>query len=383
MRIGHFVSLFPTQRENVEVYGAGRVAYHLCKHLSKKGHSIHVFVPFKKSFVEKENNLSIHFYGSQLKIGIMNISYKLFFDPLNYPLDIVHIHNDTPISVVAGLKYAMKMGKPLVVTWHGDWMPNYGHILRRIGVYLSNGCIVKKILSKADLIITPSIHYAKESRFLGNYANKIVEIPNGIDLQDFDIPFTKEDCRKMLGLNNAENVILFLGALYQLKGPQVLLKAIPKVIEKHRGTIFVFAGDGNVEKYKELAEEIKVQKYVRFTGYVEKLKPLYYKAADIFVLPSTEIECFPIVSLEAMACGVPIIASRVGGIPDIVKSGENGLLVPPKDSDILAEVIIYLLENEAVRKKMEDNGRKKVKNYTWDRIIEITERIYEQIIINK
>ena len=79
-----------------------------------------------------------------------------------------------------------------------------------------------------------------------------------------------------------------------------------------------------------------------------------------------------------MACGVPIVASKVGGIPDVVKDGWNGLLVPPGDSDALANAIIYLLENEDIRERMGKNGRERVKNYSWDKIAEETEKVYLQ-----
>jgi len=383
MRIGHFVSLFPSQTEDIQIYGAGRVAYHLCNHLAKRGHDIHVFVPSKKNSIEKnENNITVHFYSSPLRVGIMNISYKFLRDPLNYDVDIVHVHNDTPMSVIAGLRYAKRKKKQLIVTWHGDWMENYGGLTRRVGVYLSNKYLVDKILSNAGVVITPSNHYIKESRFLKKYKSKLIEIPNGINLKEFDIPLSKRECRNRLRLNNVENVVLFLSALYPLKGPYVLLKAIPYIVKKCKGTIFIFVGGGDINKYKELSEEIGVQKYVRFTGYIEeKLKPLYYKAADVFVLPSIEtFESFGIVNLEAMACGVPIIASKIGGVPDVVKNGKNGLLVPPKDPKALADAIIYLLENEDIRRRMGERGKDMVKSYSWEKIAEQYEKVYKELL---
>jgi glycosyltransferase involved in cell wall biosynthesis len=81
-----------------------------------------------------------------------------------------------------------------------------------------------------------------------------------------------------------------------------------------------------------------------------------------------------------MACSIPIVASEIGGVPDVVKDGENGLLVPPRDSKALADAIIYLLENEDVRKEMGKNGKNKVVNYSWERIAEETENIYRRLV---
>jgi len=88
------------------------VAYNLCKKLAERKHNIRIFVPFTKGFVEEYGSMSVHFYKSIFRIGIMNISWQLFLDPLNYDADIVHIHNDTPISMISGLGYANKKGKP-------------------------------------------------------------------------------------------------------------------------------------------------------------------------------------------------------------------------------------------------------------------------------
>jgi len=384
MLISHFVSLFPSKNGKVQVYGAGRVAYYLSKKLAERGHSIQVFVPFSCDLIENHGGVVVHFYRSIFRVGIMNISWKLFFDPLNYDTDIVHIHNDTPISMLARLRYANKKRKPLIVTWHGDWIENYGNAVRRMGVYLSNRYLVDKVLSKARVIITPSRYYVEESKFLKKYRAKLIEIPNGIDLEIFNIPYSKDECRKLLGLDNTKKLVLYLSALYPLKGPQILLKAIPEIIKTHKDTFFVFVGGGEVDKYKKLAEELGIQDWVRFTGYVEeKLKPLYYKASDIFVLPSIEtFEVFPLALLEAAASGLPMVVSDLNAFKCIIEDGYNGIVTRRGDPKALADAIIYLLENEDVRKKMGKNARRKVENYSWEKIAEMTEKIYEQVLSN-
>jgi glycosyltransferase involved in cell wall biosynthesis len=382
MKVACFASIFPSKFEDIEVYGAGRVAYNLCRKLAEKGHSIQVFVPFSRDLVENHGNLIVHFYRSIFTIGIMNISWRLFFDPLNYSIDIVHIHNDTPISMIAGLRCAREKGKPLVVTWHGDWIESYGGVIRRIGVYLSNKYLVNKVLSKARAIITPSKYYVEESRFLKRYRTKLIEIPNGINLEIFNIPYSKDECRKMLGLVDAKEIILYLSALYPLKGPQVLLKAVPEIVRAHKDTFLVFVGGGEVDKYKTLSKELGVQNYVKFTGYVEeRLKPLYYKASDIFVLPSIKsFEVFPLVLLEASASGLPMVVSDLNTFKCIIEDGYNGVVTKKDDPKAFTDAIVYLLENKDVRKKMGENARKRVENYSWEKIAEMTEKVYEQVI---
>jgi len=129
---------------------------------------------------------------------------------------------------------------------------------------------------------------------------------------------------------------------------------------------------------------LKISERVKFTGFVHKSeKVLYYKSADVLVLPSL-YEVFGIVNLEAMACNVPIVASKIGGIPDVVKDGENGLLVPPRDSEALADAIIYLLKNKDIRERMGENGRKLVEEkYTWKKVAEETDKLYLSLMMQK
>lgn len=217
----------------------------------------------------------------------------------------------------------------------------------------------------------------------GKYRDKIVVISNGMNIKDFDIPYSREQCREKLGLPLDGGLILFVGSLTPYKGPDILVRAMTKVINGVPDIKLVFVGSGKMEsELKGLAKRLNVDKCIKFAGFVEEdLKHLYYKATDVFCLPSTmSTESFGIVNLEAMACGVPVVASKIGGIPDVVKDGENGLLVPPTDSEALADAMIYLLENEEVREKMGKKGREKVGDYSWGRIAKETEKVYEGLI---
>jgi phosphatidylinositol alpha-mannosyltransferase len=105
---------------------------------------------------------------------------------------------------------------------------------------------------------------------------------------------------------------------------------------------------------------------------------MLYKSSDLFVLPSNQ-ESFGIVILEAMASGLPVVASAVGGITNLVKDGQTGLLVPPYNSDILAKAIIKLLGNPELIQKLSEEGKKQVQNYSWSEIADKTEEIYQEV----
>jgi len=381
--IGYFVTKFPYSRSFKEYPygGASLAAYHLAIEMARKGHKIYVFTTAKNSrdSIEKNENMTIYRYGTNFKVLTSNVSFKIFSNPLKHDVGISHTHFDIPPGPLAGLRYAKKKNVPLIITYHGDWVESYGGPIRRMGVAFHNKFLVDKILFYADVIISPSEYYINRSRFLKKYRDKIVVIPNGINLEEFNKPYSKEECRKKLNLPIEKKILLFFGFLSPYKGPDILVKAMPRILKDMPDAELVFAGKGMMRnELKMLSKSLGVEDNIRFEGFVEDyLKPLYYKASDVFCLPSMmSTECYPLVILEAMAGEVPIVATNMGGIPDAVKDGENGLLVPPGDSEALADAIIYLLENENVRERMGKNGKKKVKYYTWKKIAEETEKIY-------
>ena len=392
MKIGYFINRFPYKNhfndtkylEQYWLAGSENVAYHLATNMALRGHKISIFTTSidSKPLIEKYENLDIYRHPTNFRIMNRNISFSLFLESAKYQVDIIHAHLSNSLNEFAIPRYTRK-NIPLVITYHGDPERDLGGIIYKTGVFFYAKYILNKVLSYADVIISPSEYYIDESRFLGKYRDKIVVIPNGINMEDFDIQYSKEECREKLGLPVDENMILFVGNLSPYKGPDVLIRAMSEISKKVPDTKLVFVGRGRMkEELEKLCKNTGVERNVKFAGFVEEsLKPLYYKAADVFVLPSMMItESFGIVNLEAMACGVPIVASKIGGVPDVVKDGENGLLAPPKNSEALAEAIIYLLENEEVRRKMGKNGRKKVENYSWDEIANKTERLYELIL---
>jgi glycosyltransferase involved in cell wall biosynthesis len=393
MKIGYYIQHFPYKdRLNEPQYykqyaygGAEVVAYHLAVNMAKRGHEVSIFTTSidRKNSIEKKENMVIYRYAKNFKVGRSNLSFGLFYKPAKYQLDVIHAHLSVKIDGLAALLHAKREKIPLIVTHHADTNVYSGFIHKTRIVYLFSSYVIKKSFSYADIIISPSKYYIDESRFLGKHRDKTVVIPNGINVDEFDISYSREECKEKLSLLLDDKIVLFLSALSSQKGPDVLLKAMPKILKKVPNAKLVFVGGGKMRNDLEaLSKRRDIEKHVKFVGFVEEsLKPLYYKAADVFCLPSTTShESFGIVNLEAMACSVPIVASKIGGVPDVVKDGENGLLVPPKDSEVLADAIIYLLENEDVRERMGKSGREKVKDYSWERIAEETEKVYKEVL---
>lgn len=392
MKIGYFVSHFPYIRhlndddyEKKYAHGGTEIAaYNLAINIAKK-YPVDVFTTSmtSKDSIENLGNIKIHRYGTLLKIASANLTSGILYKPLSHELDIVHAHYNTPYSDYSGLRYAKKKEVPFVVTYHNDAPEIGGIFIRNWANKIYNKTLLKNVLKGADIIIATSNSYINESRFLRDYKEKIEVIPNGINLKEFENSLSKSECRKKLGLPQDKRIILFFGNIVSYKGPHILLKAVKLLKNQINDFILVFAGRGVMqEEIKKMAVELDLSENILFTGYVkDELKPLYFKSADIFCLPSINVaEAFGIVNLESMASGVPIVSTRLGGIPDVVEDGKNGILAEPGDEKSLADALLFLIENEDIRTKMGNYGIKKVNDYSWEKIANKTELIYKELI---
>jgi len=206
----------------------------------------------------------------------------------------------------------------------------------------------------------------------------ILVIPNGIDLEVFK-DLSRETARTRLKIGDNASVILFIGRLHSVKGVRYLIKSIKIVKNNNRDVRLFLVGDGEERIYLEnLVKDLVLDDYVRFIGAVPNEEvPEYMVAADVFVLPSLS-EGFPVVILEAMASGLAIITTRVGGLPEIIKNKENGFLVEPKNPEEIAERILLLLEDDALREEISRNNLKIVGEYTWEGVVGRLERVYRE-----
>ncbi|MFC1962419.1 glycosyltransferase family 4 protein [Chloroflexota bacterium] len=393
MIIGYFCSHFPyknllTEADYAEQYSHGgteTVAYFLATKMAQRGHQASVFTSSidSKDSTGIQEGVVVHRYGTNFKIESANISSKMFWKPLKEQVDLVHAHFSTPPGELAGLWYAKRRRIPLILTYHGDAPEGYGKFMRRLSLSLYNKYVLDKLLSYARIIISPSEYYVNESRFLGKYQDKLVVIPNGVEAQDFEVPYSAKECREIVGLPPDRNIILFVGDLVPYKGPDVLLKAMPRVIKSVPKSELVFVGRGELRKdLEDLSVRLGIENCVRFTGFIGgESKALYYKSADVFVLPSTMTkEVSPLVLLEAALSGLPLVVSDLQTFKSTVVDGFNGLVTKRGDESALANAILRLLENQDLRNRMSRNAKEKAKDYSWDKIAEKTERVYEQVL---
>jgi glycosyltransferase involved in cell wall biosynthesis len=390
LKIGYFVTHYPYLDENGDYFsgGVGEVALNLAREIAELGHEVFVFTTSKtsKSTFEEYGKIKVYRYGYNFKIAECYISLKLLSGPIMHNLDIVHTHMGNAPAPYSAFIYSILRKKPLVTTYHGDQQDGYGSFLRRIFVFIHNKLFAKRILASSKIVISPSFPFIDESKYLKFFKDKILVIPNGLDLSKYISTKTKEQYRHELGLPHNKIIILFVGALSKYKGPEVLLNSVKIVNENNSNILTIFIGNGQMrEELEGLSKDLGVTEVVKFLGYVdENLKINYYKAADIFVLPSTlNTELFPIVLLEASASSLPIVVSDLNTFKCIIKEGFNGIFTKRNDSIDLANSIISLIKNKELLKKMSENSHSISSKFSWDKIAADYNKLYQNINSNR
>lgn len=226
-----------------------------------------------------------------------------------------------------------------------------------------------------SIVIAPNERLQAEA--FANGAKSAQIIPNFVSTTEIDKIDNKDALRKKLGLDNNARVILFVGRLHPVKNVSLLLRSFSRLskIGKH---VLIIVGDG-LEKKKlvELAFNLGIQNNVRFEGFQPKKNVLeYMKAADVFVLPSI-VEGQPRVILEAWACELPVVASRVRGTENLVTTGFDGLLFNLPSEEQLAKAISMALESD-IANKIRVNAKKHVAQYSEDKIL-----LQQSLIVRK
>ncbi|MEM2953534.1 MAG: glycosyltransferase family 4 protein [Candidatus Bathyarchaeia archaeon] len=380
--------------------GTGSYVYYLSSMLVKHGNSVCIVTKNsghgKEKACEKTRILSIK--ASRVPVIDPLLFFRASYEKLNaikakFPVDVAHAN----LPLIPSFAVPDDFGAALVSTVHSTWDGEANAIKNEPFSKLNfNEKIVRsftwflkqfeyRLLKRSDMIIAVSEYTKKE--ILKNYdmpAWKIKVIFNGVDLDKFKPARDKAKFKRELGFNDRDLLILYVGRLYSRKGLPTLISAIPHIVKKVRNARFIISGKGFSDEEKRLrgyAEKFKVRENVIFLGYFpdEKL-PSLYKAADIFVFPSI-YENMPFAMLEALASGLPVVTTRVGGIPEVIDNGKNGFLVEPYDSLALADKVLCLIENPSLALEIGLSGRKTVeRRFNWNNIVKQVLEIYDEAL---
>jgi glycosyltransferase involved in cell wall biosynthesis len=293
---------------------------------------------------------------------------------------IVHTH--TSKAGILGRLAAWMARVPIVIhTPHGHVF--YGHFGRSLSrMFLQMEKLLGRI-THHQIALTPE--EGKDYLNLGvAKSNNISVIHSGVDLNCFKRSKTKSNPRRNeLGIPPDSLVVGYVGWLIPIKGVTYLVNAMAEVVQRHPNSLLVLVGKGD-EKGEE---EIKLSKQVENLGIADNVRFLGWRpdvneimgCFDIFVLPSLN-EGMGRVLVEAMSAGLPIVASRVGGIPDLLKDGENGLLVPPANAGALEQAISDLLSDKDRRKRMGETGKKMCRPYSIEAMVDKIDNLYSRLL---
>jgi len=242
------------------------------------------------------------------------------------------------------------------------------------------------VMQRADRILFVSQGHAETSdqRFVYQKRRSHCQVlPNGVDIHAFRPQADREQVRKSLHLPLDGRVVGFVAALdsaHHYKGLSVLLQAL--AAQSLKETCLLVVGDGDLkEQYCQQAYDLGISERVVFYGAAgHETLPSLYRACDVVTMPSLVAESFGLVVIEALACGVPVVASNGPGVRSLLQHGDNGLLVEPGNSAALSEAIHQVLQDDATCQRMGQLGRSNVEErYGWTQIGIRLERIYQEL----
>ena len=313
----------------------------LTKEMIKKGHEVYI--------ASNGGNMEPEFSALGVQLVTLNIRTKSILSPRIYgalpclvrlikekQIDVIHAH--TRITQVMGRLLDQMTGKPYLSTCHGYFKPK---LSRRVA----------PCWGRVVIAISPAVKTHLEKDF-GVEPERVALIKSGIDINDFPLMSAenRQAKRKEWGVADGP-VIGIIARLSDVKGHAVLIDAMPAIVEKIPDVHLMIVGEGKMEgTLKQKVADLSLQNNVTFYPVVNQtaeVLPLF----DIFVMPSIS-EGLGLSVMEAQAAGLPVVASRVGGIPALIKDGETGVLFESRDSAGLAKAVVDLLQNPEWAKEL-------------------------------
>lgn len=260
--------------------------------------------------------------------------------------EIIHTHNKQPF-IDGTLGGMIARSRTVVHTDHGRTFPDKH---RYLFAEWAMSHFVYRIAAVSDKTREDLIRYEKIRR------EKIITVPNGIDGRLFETRIDPGVKKKELGISGRYPILGIGARLVRIKGIEYLLGAVSRLRKRYPRILLVIAGTGPWEEtLRSTAGELGVEDHVVFIG-ARMDMPELLNMFDLYVLPSLS-EGMPLALLEAMAAGCPIVATNVGGIPNIITDGYNGMLIEPKDEEALAKAIIDMMGDDSKRNRFRERGR--------------------------
>jgi starch synthase len=387
LKIGTVIPWFPSHVSGEKLLGIFQ--YREAKKLVEMGHEIFIMTIQRPNMPKFEimDGITVYRFPSYT---ISKIGYEIPHFPKltqiikkvcnEHKLDVLEFDKIDFLTSIPALYIKKKISNPIIITVNGlpgiSWFSG-NRIVDGVG-YVYTNLIGKRIIKAGDGVrLLHSSLYDNLLKF-GVDGERMKTIHRGVDTTVFHPYYDGYDVRKELGIEEKDFFILFVGRLIKMKGIEYLIRALKDLISQYGNLKLVIVGDGNAREDNERMAS-SIRENVIFAGYRNDVYR-FMCAADIVVLPSLCEGC-PNVVLEAMACGTPVIASRVGAVPDIIENGRTGIIVELKDVEGLKKALVRLMENRELARKMGERGRERVeKEFTWDAVCKKLEKFYGEVV---
>ncbi|MFX0068133.1 MAG: glycosyltransferase family 4 protein [Candidatus Hodarchaeota archaeon] len=354
--------------------GTERYCFNLSRFLALRGHEVHIYTTkLRRSdpSIEEKSGIIIHRFYAPKVIWNINPAALMIHKLLKCDFDVIHVHSHLYLtSIQAAISRRIRKKPPMVIHLHGGIGPPPTYKLGTLKILaktLFDRTLARFTINSADAVFSISGHdreYAIKTFNINK--DKILVIPNCVDVSLF--------CPSTLTHTGPEKLI-YIGDLELWKGISYLIKAIEKLNETGHKAFLTIVGDGD---YRNGLEKKAHGLPIRFLGQQnhERIPQLLQKSS-ILVLPSLW-EGIPTVALEAMASGIPVIATNVGGVSEIVTNEKTGILVRPKNADDIAQAVIRLSKSSSLRNTLRKNALRLVQNkHNFEKMVPSVERIYD------
>ncbi|MBV6468444.1 glycosyltransferase family 4 protein [Nitrospirales bacterium NOB] len=287
-----------------------------------------------------------------------------------HQVDILHTHSSKDHWICGPA--ARRRGIPIVRTRHIGTPVKTNPFSSFVYTALSDRLLTSSLDTKKDLLRIPTLNPAH-----------VVEIPAGIDLERFSPSVSGKAIIAEFGLHEADPIIGYVSRLERGKGFRYLMEAAPALLKRWPRAKFVFVGDGppwDRHTADELLDRLQLKPHAILTGFRSDI-PELLATMHCLVFPSFKVEGTPQVLLQAMAMGIPIVATRIGGIPDLIEDGTMGRLVEPENPVALADAVQRVLEHREESLAAAQRARQRVlQNFSLDQAIERTASIYRGLV---
>ncbi|KUG02901.1 glycosyltransferase [hydrocarbon metagenome] len=376
------------------ISGVSVTTLNLASYLSAQGHEVVVIAPSKNRRNYKENfdrGFLVWRVGSipnpfrkDLRMGVYKWRQLRGFIASWNP-DIIHLQDPGSIGL-ALLGPAKAQMVPIIVSHHFtlDFVLSYLRFLRPAHTYVrkSLSSALIRFYNSCQHIVCPSQMVKQELLDLG-LKKPVTVVSNGVNLDRFINDESNDDIRSRYDLPK-EPLVLYVGRIAKEKNIETLIRSIPLVLGRVKAHFVLCGGGELVEDFSRLIERMGLSDNVSFLGQIDYQSsdlPQIYRSAACFAIPA-KMETQSIVTLEAMASGLPIVAARAGALPELVADGDNGFLFNPGDSEELAKKICRLLEDDNLSQAMGQRSIVKVVQHEINSSLQIIEEIYYEVVNN-